>query len=366
MELPDKLDTFMKRDRNINYITKSVFKYEEYKNGKYSSDASWFDIKSYWIPKDDIDYFFINTELKDIFIQDEKFLFLVHPESEKFYTEFTENKEPGKIFKGLATSSQRTVLTFVGNIYFFVKLSLDLFIGGTNRNIGKKEIVRSIGTTKFLRNIKTPNMFEYFPEVISAIPKNFERGGMIVREIPDFMYKYDIFPIFSVFTKNENGIYILKYDYLKWIDNLIYLFIKQYLELCSMGITTQSHSQNLLLALDGDKILFFIYRDFGGFSIDLKYIEKKYGKIELPYITGLDNDYMQKSHLIRLRRCISDYFRDGMLYSLCESLNVPFNEKEQKIKIYMRYILLTVYKLRIGEIDENYEIMNYIHKKIRK
>ncbi len=366
MELPKKLNDFMIRDRNINYKSKKIVKYEEYKNGKYSSDAGWFDIKSYWILNTDIHYFFTETLLKNIFIKGEKILFLVHPESETFYKEFLNNKEPGPILKGLATSSQRTVLTFYENTYFFAKLSLDIYIGGANRTIPKGEVVRSIGTNIILNKIKLPMDFKYFPEVLSAIPKNFERGGMIIREIPDFMYKYDIFPLFSLFTENENGKYIMKYNYLKWIDTFIYNFIKQYLELCANGISTESHSQNLLVALESEKILFLIYRDFGGFNIDLKHIEKKYGKIELPYLTSIEEEYHQKLHIKSLQECLSVYFRYGILETFADSVNISFEETEKKIEKYLKYILVNIYKIRIGEIGENYQIMEYVEKKIKK
>lgn len=306
-------------------------------------EANIFEIKSYWLKKSDTHYFFTETNLKNIFIKDNEILFLIHPESESFYENVNKDK-PGPIFKGLATSSSRTVLLFLNDKPIcFAKLSLNKILGEKIRTLKISETTRSVGITMILDDLenknKLPNNFKYFREVISFIPKNFERGGMIIREIHEDLYKnnFHLMPGFSIFTKQENNIiplFILSDKYNMSVENFIYFkiivpFVDQHLFLGKLGISVQPHSQNLLINFKNNEVYFY-HRDLGGFNIDIKTTE-----IELPYLNNLNDEYLQNKYNFMLKTNLFVYFEGSVIYGLSKVSNISY----ERLKFMFRYYL---------------------------
>ena len=375
------LDCFMDYESNLKKDIE-IFQYENLQDEYYKPEhRNVFDVKSYWLDMKDLHYFYSETVLLNNFIdfKRKKVLFLIHPESSSFYQDKIDDSEPGPIFKGRSTSSSRTLLVYSKDdpsLIFFAKLSLDKFVSGVVRTIPKGEVTRSIGTTKILDFLKMkevlPKRFEYFREVVGIIPKDMERGGCIIREVhPELFRSAEIMPCFSLYTKQKDTLnlcsfplHILYKKYQKGETfedfvsrSFISPFIKQYLELAILGISTESHGQNLIVKFDGESFIFY-YRDFGGFNIDLKYIKEKYDyPIDtLPCITNIHEDYFQDKHDESLQQCFNKYFYTGIIWEIFQ-----LNKKE-----YSYHLLISrlVYKY-LDNYNNNFEIYikNYIEDK---
>lgn len=365
MELPKHLRIFMEYEKNTNRLCYSskIVPYDNFQDPFYSPEkGNIFEIKSYWLKKTDVCFFSTETFLLEHFNRENKVLFLIHPESEDFYSEL-DKTDQGPTFKAIATSSSRTVLLILENVPLcFAKLSLNKKIGGSIRTIPQGEIARSIGTTIILDNLKIekllPENFNYFREVISVIPKNLDRGGMILREIPEQLLKedtkFELMPMFSLFTKQQDEeipIYRLsegqdleKYIYTK----IIIPYVDQYFYLGIIGISTEPHSQNLLIEINsGD----FFYRDFGGFNINLKKITQY---SNLPYINDIKTEYFQDEHWNSLIQSIFNYFLGGVIYGVSMETKISYKRLDYLLRYYLQQKMLN-YKIRSSSktLEEN-------------
>src|SRR5579883_2636575 len=252
MELLKSLEFLMRLEKDTNYQSWDI---SEYEVTDYSPEkAQWFDIKSYWYKVEDFDIFIAESPNIKYFQRNNEILFLIHPEMEDFYRQL--KGTPGPVFKGLATSSYRTVLLYHPDFpHLFVKLSLNKILSNASRIIKKNEIIRSITGTNILQrdDFKSLENFRYFPEIMGIIPKKID-AGMIIREIPNYLLEKNIelFPLFSLFPKadtndltNQN-INIYDSNWLKL--SIIRPFVKQYFYLLiNKGILTEPHAQNLLI-----------------------------------------------------------------------------------------------------------------------
>lgn len=313
--------------------------------------ASWFPMASYWLDIDQTHFYSTHSPLADRFFRKinnrSQILFLVHPDSESFYSESflgdgLNAPEKGLDFYSLPTASTRTVLTSADNYHdkFFAKVSLNKQIGGFKRTITGREAARSIGTTLILQSLNLPENFHYFPEVLSVIPKDMERGAFIIREIPSELLNNNIhlMPLFSLYTPQESGsevtpiqkmIQKTEMDPLGFVNKYILTpFAKLWLNLViEHGIAIEAHGQNVLLALDKNGIpdMNFYFRDHGGFNIDLAYLKRKNINIpDLPTFTTVDKDYFQKEHLRAIKSSLFNYFEGSFLHGLSKHLSDPY------------------------------------------
>ncbi len=374
-----QLKKFMDYEKNIN--KNSIINNENFQDIKYAPQTGHtFEVESYWVHIEYMDIFYVENSLLNTFlkVEEKKVLFLIHPESKDIYLDLINNSEKGDNFKAIATSSSRTLLVYnekSPDILFFAKLSLNKIIGRTNRTIPKGEVSRSIGTTIILKFFKDKNLlpanFEYFSEVIGVIPKGMERGGMIIREIHPDLYTKDIMPCFSLHMRQLETAPIEKmYDesnnssFEEFITSfLINPFLKLYIELSLLGISTEPHGQNLLI---GER---FYYRDFGGFNIDLSYISKKYDfPIEkLPFIDNLDEEYHQRFHQNSIVESLS-YFSNGIINEILdyryvnEKYFVNLNKSVDLIKESFERIIKEDYHLKNINFYKYAEILISLRK----
>lgn len=331
---------FLEREKNV-HRKRINFGLDQFIEEKYKShNYNLMTVNSFWISRDNVDCFYTDSDLLKYFLKEDRVLFLIHPASENYFKDIIP-LEPGPVFKGYSTSSLRTLLLFNEeyNIIFFGKLSLDRKID-VNRTIPKGEISRSIGTTKILDFLKSNKQlhknFSYFREILGIIPKFYERGGMIIREIDEdcFNNKIDIFPAFSLCVKNYKDFLIFelfkksKYIYFdKYLQAFSDKFIEVYLHLYKLGISMEPHAQNLLIKIKNGKMS-FIFRDFGGFNIDLK----KYDVRGLPFIENINEEYHQDKHIVSLSESLS-YFNVGVLMEICYLKSEHYNKCNHYIQI---------------------------------
>ncbi|GIL17956.1 MAG: hypothetical protein BroJett040_17070 [Oligoflexia bacterium] len=342
--LPEGLRSLMSYEQQVNRNIDEtrVQALTNNQNKKFAPESGkWFQVKSYWVEAETVFLFSTQTSLSQAFTSDvgnKKYvLFLVHPESEDFYANFLRDQKPGPLFHALATSSSRTVLVSPEgrpDVFFFAKLSLNKEIGGVVRTIPKGEIARSVGTTNVLISSKSyiGRDFDFLLETVGVMPKGMERGGFLIREIPQDVIsgRSQLLPMFSLFTRQESTgkspfelmIQKTKREPLEFIrDEILRPFAKLWLDVTvKNGIAIEAHGQNFLMEIsDGLPTGKFVFRDFGGFNLDLHYRGKKgFPSLELPALTNLAEDYHQKFHATAIRQSLFNYFEAGVLYGLAD------------------------------------------------
>lgn len=309
-----------------------------------------FALKTYWINEEYLDAFKdsgLNPELEKLMHRNvdgvDQWRLIVHPESEDFYSELLKTGSRAKDWYATSTSSSRTLVVWPPSrpdLVFFGKLSLNKEIGGVVRTIPAGEIARSLGTTAILNSISSelPKNFNYLPESIGLMPKNFERGGMIIREIPENIKsgKDNFVPLFSLYAQckscRKNPLLM---DMINKSDmgpeafvrnKIISPFLDQWIELAKKeGISMEPHAQNVLIGIgdSGELNGQFLHRDFGGFNIDLDFRKKEKLTIpkNLPVIKSRVIDYHQKFHVNSVESSLHIYFVSGFAYNLDKSLS---------------------------------------------
>jgi len=237
------------------------------------------ELHGYWIPKTQCEI--CQYENISDFQKNDSLLFIVHPSSEehfKYITQhfkyITQHYEKINII-GYPTSSQRTVLIYLNNVPYFVKLSMNVVIDGVNRMLHQNEINVSIQSSEYLKGVDIPIQIMYEP--FSIIPKN-NNHGMIVRKIPQNMCDY-----YSMFCfLGKKGITLItklthQFEFHSEVDFVLNFILKplahDYIDcLFNHGVSLQMHPQNLLMCLNHtDK---FMYRDLGGCNI--RNVQSKY------------------------------------------------------------------------------------------
>lgn len=305
--------------------------------------ARVFKLKTYWVDSDKLDSFeakSIDPPIRELFVRKQagrtQVRLVVHPESESFYASVTRDATPGEDLHASATASSRTVLAWKpGDAAhpFFAKLSLNAQIGGVVRTIPKGEVARSVGVTKILDGEKKlPGSFTYLPEVFGVMPKGFERGGMIVRQIPADILSGErrYVPLFSLYADPPDGSKAMIEDMIAKSGEspetfvrtrIVRPFVEQWLDLLSHhGITTEPHGQNVLVEIgkDGLPTGKFLHRDFGGFNVDFDAREKLGlgpNKSQLPTLGDFDKEWhTTKSE--ETKENLETYFGGGVLFNL--------------------------------------------------
>jgi len=331
----------LSRDLNETVIMtpKNNSQEEQYK----PENGQVFKVKSYWVRKSSLKSFesqFISDSIKQMFYKVENgkefFLLLVHPESAAFYEKFLQKSKAGPQFWATSTASSRTLLMWQDHApekAFFGKLSLNKEIGGVVRTIPMGESARSVGTTDVLTINKKnlPKSFTYMPETLSIIPKDFERGGMIIREIPEDLAsgKVKFIPLFSLYANRGDKPPLLAemiktsgqsaQDFIR--ERVIGPFIQQWAELVILsGISMEPHAQNVLIGLDSKGMPNgkFMHRDFGGFNLQMDSFSKLGSLLpaKLPTATDVFTDYHQKFSENSISTGLEVYFDSGFAYNL--------------------------------------------------
>lgn len=348
---------------------------------KYSPQSeAIFAIKSYWLPMEKFQIAGVDDASNLLGIEvkrtnkngEKQVLFLVHPESEDIYSSLVGNSEMGPKFMATATSSSRTLLVWPEQNpekVFFGKLSLNKEISSVVRTIPKGEVARSVGTTLILQAERyLPKDFLYFPEVFGVMPKGWGRGGMILRSIPKEIQQGELrlIPLFALYTKGKQKespiIEMIRKSGMRSdlfiIEKIIRPFVKQWVDLAvNQGIAIEAHAQNVLMEVDASGIITgkFIYRDFGGFNIDLNFRRSHNLSVpQLPVFESEIKDYHQEHHQTAIVQSLERFFEGGFLFGLGKELEYEgFSYLEYSgLKNILRDQLKNVLKLNRVEVDD--------------
>lgn len=307
---------------------------------------TWFPLKSVWVPESELHSAIQEDQfapgLKSLFVKEEggqRYLrLLIHPESEKFYSEITK-KHPVEVgvFEASSTASSRTVLVRPKGRKepnFFAKLSLDVKLGGVTRTVPLGEVARSVGLSRYgsVLEKERPGPFTIMKEVMGISPKGWERGGMILRQIPDSVTKNKagLVPLFSLYAKSGNEPTVLE-DMAKrakmkpsdfFAEKILKPFYEGWVDWNVNGaVTMEAHAQNVLLEVDdkGNPTGKFVHRDLGGFNLDTASpLYKERAKLDV--FTDLNTDYHQQFSAKARNQSLRTYFDGGFLYNIDKEL----------------------------------------------
>ena len=298
-----------------------------------------FDVVAVWIPEKELRTYTSPSgeKLRSIFFRNRngqsEFLFLIHPESKSFYKKFLNPTFQVETFQAAATSSSRSLLIWRPgheNQPFIAKLSLNKEIAGVLRNLKGSETAMSVGVSSTLEgSTNFPKNFLYMKESLSAIPKGMEKGGMIVREFPQEMLNDSSYfvPLFALYGNKKPGylLRLLQNSKDSTEETLRKMILRPFAEVwldlaMNHGILSEPHAQNVLIEINNDGTTGrFLFRDFGGFSIDFDYRRSRnlFVPSNLPTFTGsIQKDYYVERFAPHIRESLAIYFEGGFLYNI--------------------------------------------------
>lgn len=305
-----------------------------------------FEVKSIWLPEQElqvaIDQAALPHELEHLFVREvngkKEYRLLIHPESEEFYKSFLKTYPLATDEKFLAstTASGRTLLfESTGGKKFFAKISLDVEMGGARRTVPATEVARSVGTSQYLRDLsdRAPNpRFTNMPEPLGITPRGWERGGMILRVIPEEIMSNEkkYMPIFSLYKRPKKGkteleklagkMSISPEQFVE--DHLLRPFYEGWVKWkLEGGVSMEAHAQNFLMELDAKGLPTgrFQHRDLGGFFINTK-AKSFQPKQPLLNFNGLDKDYFRGKEADALADSLYTYFDGGVMFNIDREL----------------------------------------------
>ncbi len=212
---------------------------------------------------------------------------LVHPLTIQYFLNRDLNSASWRTPRFLATpmASHRTLLVWNPHSNkppFVVKTSLNLWIGGLNRNVRLKEIRRSVGMSSLLAEIPRADLQRQgillLDDPVGLVHKQ-TNAGLLARDTPGKLDAGDeIVPLFSLLASRPGGrariVDLITSSQLgpsAWVDQFIFtpLIYQAYFLGLTQGLVGEMHEQNILMELrKGLPTKRFWHRDLGGFLLD--------------------------------------------------------------------------------------------------
>jgi hypothetical protein len=165
---------------------------------------------------------------------------------------------------------------------FALKTSVNVWIGGLNRNVRLKEMKRSVGMSSLLAGIPTADLKRQgillLDDPVGLMHKQ-TNAGLLARDTPSKLGRgEEIVPLFSLSASAHSGrprivdlINSSRLEPLAWVDEFIFtpLIYQAYFLGITEGLVGEMHEQNILMELrDGRPTKRFWHRDLGGFLLD--------------------------------------------------------------------------------------------------
>jgi hypothetical protein len=212
---------------------------------------------------------------------------LVHPLTVHYFVNrnMKDSKWKAPRFLGTPMSSHRTLLVWSPRSTkppFSVKTSVNVWIGGLNRNVRLKEIRRSVGISSLFAGIAKAELNRQgillLDDSVGLLHKQ-TNAGLLSRDAPSKLGPgEEIVPIFSLVASRHGRlprvVDLVTSSRLKpttWVDTFILkpLIYQAYFLGMTEGLVGEMHEQNILMELrEGKPTQRFWYRDQGGFGVD--------------------------------------------------------------------------------------------------
>jgi hypothetical protein len=254
---------------------------------------------------------------------------LVHPLTVEYFLSRDLKGARWRSPRFLATpmASHRTLLVWnprSNTPPFSVKTSVNVWIGGLNRNVRLKEIKRSVGISTLLSEIPRPDLVRQgillLDDAVGLVHRK-TNAGLLARDLPwKLKAGEEIVPVFSLVAsshgKRPRIVDLITASRLKptaWVDRFIFtpLIYQAFFLGMTAGLVSEMHEQNILMELrHGKPTKRFWYRDLGGFGVDreLRRLANKDFE-ELP--AGIHERHMGPNISI-LHLCLRMYFQGSM------------------------------------------------------
>jgi hypothetical protein len=213
---------------------------------------------------------------------------IVHPLTVQYFLDRDMNGTKWRSPRFLATpmASHRTLLVwsprYDSSPPFAVKTSVNVWIGGLNRNVRLKEIKRSVGVSSLLAGIPGAELERQgilmLDDPVGLVHRQ-TNAGLLARDIPwKLSAGEEIVPLFSLCAVRNNGcprivdlVSSSRLEPAAWVDRFIFrpLIYQAYFLGMTEGLIGEMHEQNILMELrDGKPTRRFWHRDLGGFLLD--------------------------------------------------------------------------------------------------
>jgi hypothetical protein len=188
-------------------------------------------------------------------------------------------------FLATPMASHRTLLVWDPQFStppFSVKSSLNVWVGGLNRNVRLKELRRSVGMSSLFAGIPKAVLERQgilLLDDTAGLMHKRTNAGILARDTPTKLGAgVEIVPLFSLVASAHNGrsriVDLIKASRLgptAWVDEFILrpLIYQAYFLAMTEGLVGEMHEQNTLMELrDGKPTKRFWHRDYGGFLVD--------------------------------------------------------------------------------------------------
>ena len=165
---------------------------------------------------------------------------------------------------------------------FSVKTSVNVWIGGINRNVRLDEIKRSVGMSSLLAGVSRTELQQQgillLDDPVGLVHKQ-TNAGLLARDLPWKLARgAEVVPVFSLLATPPGGrprivdlITSSRLEPAAWVDRFIFtpLIYQAYFLGLTEGLVGEMHEQNILMELrNGIPTQRFWHRDLGGFGVD--------------------------------------------------------------------------------------------------
>src|SRR5215831_16133673 len=262
-------------------------------------------------------------------------------------------------FLGTPMASHRTLLVWDPQSRlppFTVKTSVNIWIGGLNRNVRLKEIKRSVGISSLLAGVAKRDLVRQgillLDDSVGLVHKE-NNAGLLTRDTPwKLAAGEEIVPMFSLLAggpKRRPRIVDLitasRLEPTNWVDRFIFtpLLYQAYFLGMTEGLVGEMHEENILMELrNGVPTKRFWHRDLGGFGVDrdLRRLAGK-GLERLP--AGIHDRHLGPNISI-LHLSLREYLQESMGYAIDQALRNHFEIPANA--------LANLYQVRLSELQK--------------
>jgi hypothetical protein len=219
---------------------------------------------------------------------------------------------------------------------FAVKTSVNVWIGGLNRNVRLKEIKRSVGISSLLAGIPKADLVRQgillLDDPVGLVHKQ-TNAGLLARDIPwKLGAGAEIVPVFSLLASSHGRhpriVDLITSSRLKptaWVDRFIFgpLVYQAYFLGMTEGLVGEMHEENILMELrNGIPTRRFWHRDLGGFGLD-RDLRRLAGKDLEGLPAGVHERHLGPNISI-LHRSLRMYLQESMGHAVDQALRNYF------------------------------------------
>ena len=272
---------------------------------------------------------------------------LIHPLSVQYFLDRQLKRARWRTPRFIATptASHRTLLVWNPKSKarpFVVKTSVNVWIGGLNRNVRLKELRRTVGMSSLFAGIPKAKLNRHGVLLLDdpvGLLHHQTNAGLLARDAPWRLNPgEEIAPIFSLCASTAGKpprivelVQASGLDATTWVDEFVLkpLIYQAYFLALTEGLVGEMHEQNILMELrDGVPTKRFWQRDLGGFGVE-RALRRLAGKNFDDLPEGIHErhlgDEVPLVHLL-LRIYVQESLGYAVSYALKDHFEVPADD----------------------------------------